>query len=528
MKTIFPIQLTLICSFYYIFSNSISFAQKIESTPILGAGKIVMYTNFEGLLGNKEIRSNVRAAVTKYNYNLLVYENGKQLKKKDIEIPYNDSKYVPIGYFLKEDKIVGYFIAGSKNTEVVKLCLQEFDPELNLIGQPVEIVELPRAVDPSKLLNNKSGGMFKDKLVQEQELKMKYDKNTGTILFSFSLQLVKEQNVSYCKIILIDDSYTVLNEYVYQASSGENYIQAIPHQIFENNDAMVSISEGVKEMDENNYKETFNISKQAEIYISANGNKTKELELIPDKSRITNSMVAENLSVNGDVVYGIVSSEYDNINKTQIASIVLYRYNAKSEKLKRNSYEYEIHDVFTNYKIQNASSYYLKKMFNLKDGSILLWLTATGNREGYKRDYGNIFIKIDQNNQLVWMKGFRKETTSYAEYAGYLDYFDENGNFNLVFNFNSKKVENNQLNTPFDNKINTDRKAFINHESVPFIATLEISVGDITIKKLEIENTQIGVILTTDCEKLNVEGKYRIHMMIDKKVQFVDIDFNAN
>jgi hypothetical protein len=527
MKAIFPIQRIFVFSIFLITASGISFAQKIESTPILGAGRIVMYTDFKGLIGSKEFRGNVRSAVVKYNYNLLVYENGKKLMKKDMEIAYNDNKYVPIDYFIKDGKIVAYFIAGNKTSDKVMLCLQEFDTELKQIGNAIEIAELPRAVDPTKLLNNKSGGMFKDNLVKEQDLNVKYDKNSGTVLFSYSLQLVKEQNVSYCKIILIDNSYTILNEYDYQASSGENYVQAIPQQIFENNDAMISISEGIKEMDKDNYRETFNISKQAEIYISANGDKTKELELMPDKSRITNSTVSENLSKNGDVIYGIVSSEYDKIDKTQIANIALYRYNAKSEKIDRKSYEYDIQDVFINYRVLNASSYYLRKIFNLKDGSILLWLTATGNSEGYKRDYGHIFIKIDQNNQLVWMKGLRKETTSYAEYAGSLDYFDDNGDFNLVFNFNPKRIQNNQLDTPFDGSVNTSQKSFVNLGSIPFVATLNISTGDLTIKKMEIENTQVGAILITDCEKLNDEGKYRVHMMINKKVQFVDIDFNG-
>lgn len=520
MKAIFPIRLTFVFSFCFLIATNFSFAQKIESTPTLGSGRIVMYTDFKGMLGNKEIRGNVRSAVVKYNYNLLVYENGKRLMKKDMEIAYNDTKYVPIDYFIKDDKIVAYFIAGNKTSDKVMLCLQEFDSELKQIGNAVEIAELPRAVDPSKLLNNKSGGMFKDNLVKEQDLNVKYDKNSGTALFSYSLQLAKEQNVSYCKIILIDDSYTVLNEYDYKASSGENYIQAIPQQVFENNDAIVSISEGIKETNkEYPYTQTFKISKQVQVYISANGDKTKELELMPDESRIRNSIVSENLSKNGDLSYGIMSSKYDESRKVTTAYIGLYRYNTKSEKIIRESYKYEINDIFPSYlEGIHAASYYLTKMFNLNDGSVLLWLTATGVVGSSKRDYGHIFIKIDQNNQLSWMKGLRKESTSPPNFSGSVDYFDSNGNLNLVFNFNPKKIEGNTLGTGF---------ARVDEASTPLIATINLSSGEISMKKLEVENTILGGISITDSEKLNDEGKYKVRMMINKKLQFVDIDFNG-
>ncbi|MDR0801941.1 hypothetical protein [Fluviicola sp.] len=529
MKIKFNLHKSLLnLSVYCIIASSGFLAQKIESAPIPGAGRIVMSTQFEGLIGNKEIRSNVQAAFTKYNHNILVYENKKKQLKKDIRIKYNDVKYVPNGYFIKESKIVGYFIAGTKNSERVMLCLQEFDTELKPIGQPVEIIELPRAVDQSKLLDSRSGGMFTDKVVKEQNLVARYNKDNGTILFCFSLQLVKGQDLSYCKIILLNDNYKVLNTFEYKSASGENYIQATPQKIFENGDALVSISEGIKEYKENGSL-VFKISKQAQIFVPANGGTSKELELMPDQERIINIKTAENLTKDGNVLYSILSSVYDKERNEVVVYIGLYTYNVSSEKLERKSYQYGIKEVFPNYNVLNTSSFYLKKIFNLTDGSILLWLIATDPISGYSRDSGHVFIKIEPNNQISWIKGFRKESISLPELAGAIDYFDTNGNLNLVFNFPSKKFKNNTLATCFGKTIILNSKITrVDVGSIPIVATVDISTGEIMMKKMSIEGSALGGILISESESLGENGKYRMHMMINKKLQFAEIDFNAD
>ncbi len=515
MKTICSIQPIIFLSCCYVAFTGFSFGQKITSTSFPGSGREVRYTQLKGVIDNKEIRGNVTAAGVKYNYNLLVYENNKRLFKKDIEIKYNNKKYVPVDYFIQNNKIIAYFIAGSKSSDDAKLCLQEFNSNLEQIGDAIEIISLPHAIDPSKLMDNKSGGMFKDQDIKEQNLVAQYDQETGSVLFCYSLQLAKEKNISYSRIVLLTENFSILNTYDYEATSGENYIQVIPQQIFENNDATVSISEGIKQFDKNSLIETFQISKQVQIYIPSNGNSPKELELMPDQSEIVNIKTAENLSNEKHTSYAILSRIYDQTIKKTTASIVLYDYNTISEKLDRYSYEYDITDIFPNYR----SSYYrIKKLYHLIDGSMLIWLTINGIPG---QDHGNAFIKINSNKKIEWIKDFRRESTApitLTQIAGYIDYFDTNGNFNLVFNFNPKKIKNNSLKTGFSR---------VDLASIPIIATVNVSTGETTIKKMEIENATLGGILITESEQLDNEGKYRMHMMINKKLQFVDIDFNA-
>ena len=485
-----------------------TYAQKFSSSTVMGAGRTVMYTKFVGVIGNKEIRSNVTNGFTKYNYNLLVYENGRQHLKRSMQVSYNDAKYVPDGYFIKGDKIVGYFIAGTKNTEVVKLCLQEFNTNLEQIGNPIEITELPKAIDPTKTLDMRSGGMFKDKIVRRQDLTAMHDNRNGTVLFCFSLQLTEEYDVSYAKAILIDRDYVILNSFDYQAQTSENHIKIVPQKIFENDDALLTISEGVNAPNSTG-NIVFNISKQTQMYVPSNGNAPKELELLPDQSHILNIKTAENLGLDGDVVYGIQSV----LNKGYIG---LYKYNVKSEKLERYSYAYGTDFFFPNKRHIYPGSFKLHKIYNLTDGATLIWLLG----EGYERGYGDLFLKIGKNNEFLWLKNVRQEATGRPQHTEAIDYFDKDGNLNLVFNCHPKLMKDNKL---------INKVAIADLGSISVQATLDIDEGHVTYKKLNApSNLKIRGIDIRESKNLGENGRYLMHMVVNKKLQFIEVDFNAN
>ncbi len=519
MKIIFPIRVILTFSFYLILANTTLLAQKTDpATSITGAGRIVMYTDFVGTIGNKEIRSNVKAAGFKYNYNLFVFENKKQLHKKDIQIKYNDTNYAPDGYYIKDDKIIAYFIAGTKNTDQVKLCISELNIDLEPIGLPVELVELPKAVDASKLMSSKSGGMFNDKQIRFQELVARYNKKTGQTVFCFSLQLVKEQNLSYCKFILVDTDYKVQNEFIYNATTVENHIKVNANKIFDNQDAMITFSERIETYYEGGMLKGHNVLKQAQIILSSDGNEPKELEVIPDQRRIVNSIIAENLTTKNNICYAIMSMS-DEKGSADIGYISLYEYDNTTKELSKKSLEFSVENIFPDKPMLKASFFFLSKIFNLSDGSKLLWLRSAGiNSDGYSYDRGNLFIKLDEKNTITWINGFRKTSLSYTWYSGYLDYFDHNDNLNLVFNFPPKSVKEREL---------TTGKNYVDDDSPQAIATINIINGEITFKKLIIDGFTLGGILTSESKNTEENGKYNVHMRVNKDYQFVEVDFNS-
>lgn len=496
-----------------LISTSSLFSQKFLSTPVLGAGRNVMMTHLVGVIGNKEIRSNVTNGFTKYNYNLLVYENGKQLKKKDIQISYNEEKYVPDGYFIKDNKLVGYFISGTKESEEVKLCIQEFDVDLNLIGKPIEIIELPKAIDPTKLLNNKSGGLFKDKVVKEQDLSAKYDHKNETILFCFSLQLTEEYNLSYAKIIIVDENYTVLNSVDYQATTNENYTRMTSQTILENKDVVVSIAEG-KTAFYSNGSSYFSISKQGLLYIPANGGEYKEMELVPDQKYILKTVVAETL-YNDNLVYGIHSNHIDHKNNIDNAYIGLYKYNIKNGKTERHTYEYKIKDLLPDFKGVNSNYYKLNKIFCLKDGSVLIWLIG----KGADRDFGSIFFKIDKNGELLWSKTIKRETVSPMYLVGAIDYFDKSGNLNLLINCHPAMINGNELAAKEIGKLTFN--------SLLIQVTLDEHDGTINFNKLYNQGKPLNAALFQDSKHLGESGHYLMRLIVDGKPHFVEVDFNS-
>lgn len=385
-----------------LFTSCNFFAQSFKN-PIVGASRIVANTKYVGVLGNKEILTNITNGGFHYNYNLLVYEDGKQLDKDRIQISYNNEKYVPSGYFTRKDIIIGYFIAGSKNSDDVSFCIQEFNGNLEQIGSPKEIITLPKAVDPTKLLDSKSGGLFNDIAVKEQNIEALYNYETGTMLFTFSLQLNKSYGVSYAKAFIIDKEYNVINSYEYKSSTSENYVKARPLKIYKNNDAVLSLTEGKDEKDlKNGYY--FNISNSFLLLVSGSNKTSKELELLPDQREVVQSKVCENLDKDGSLVYGIQSRLPNNSEKDGKIFMGLYRFNPITQKLKRNSISFSIDDAFPNNKVSSFfyDHFRIKKVFNLDDGSIILLFSG----EGYQITHGHFFVKVNKNNQIDWVKGF--------------------------------------------------------------------------------------------------------------------------
>lgn len=384
---------TFLGIFLLFISFNFSFSQVVEK-PILAPIKGGYFGHYIGLIGDKFF--------TTFYEKINCYDkDGALTQFKYPKVAIGDEQVTVSSFFIKDEKLVGYFLGPKVGSENAHIYIQEFDAQFKPIGEVHLISELSHVPYGKKTSDSGFKGSFISTYKEKFELDAQYDDLTDKILITFILHLHRKEELSFGKFIMVGDNYAVVNEQQINASKKMNYFKISPIKIFENGDALLSVYEGSDSYTNNAI--IYTIESSSMIHLPANGEDLNVIPLAPKYNYVNTIVAANNLGPNGEICYAIISSS--RTAKANEIAFSLFVYDPKTEVLKENHIESREFMAYIDFEHGSIATTNNRFWFN-KTGNLLVSFDLSLDIDKLKESnpFNSVVVEYDKQMNPIWYK----------------------------------------------------------------------------------------------------------------------------
>lgn len=451
--------------FIFFLITNFSFSQVVE-IPIPAPIKGGYLGSYIGMIGDK--------FYTTFYQKISCYDNSGALTQfKYPTVVIGSEKVTVSSFYIKEDKLVGYFLGPKVGSENAHIYIQEFNGELKPIGDLHLISELSNVPYGMMTADSGFGGSFITTYKEKFELDAKYDDLTDKLLITFILHLHRKVELSFGKFILVGDNYTVVNEQQINASKKMNYFKISPLEIFENGDAILSVYEGSDSYSSN--ASVYTIESSSIIHFPGNGKDLNVLPLSPKYAYVKAITAANNLGPNGEICYGIVSSS--NASTNDIA-LNLFTFHPKTEEFKE--FLVESKDLMSYIEFEHGSMATTNnKIWYNSAGNLLICYNLSLNIAKLKESspFNSVVVEYDKQMEPIWYKKVGAKLGFDSHFARYYTHVETEANKLYYFqNIHPAVLDNGSLKPEI---------RIADGGSIFYVGTLDLQTKEIVYKRVE-------------------------------------------
>ncbi len=139
-----------------------------------------------------------------------------------------------------------------------------------------------------------------------------------------------------------------------------------------------------------------------------------------------------------------------------------------------------------------------------------------------------LILKINKEGDMEWVNVLKRNTSSLhnTNLNGCLDYITEEGDLEIVFNGIRKDFTTGKY-SPNINSVKPSLM-FAVKGVTPVKAIIDLSSGDMRIKKADFKDNEVYALLISDAKKLDQPGEYLIKCILNDKPHLSVIDFKED
>ncbi|RFC55559.1 hypothetical protein [Brumimicrobium aurantiacum] len=391
-----------------------------------------------------------------------------------------------------------------KNHEKIQHYIQNYDYNLDPIGQPIKIDDSyfrPEEIEKKRITNP----------YRVRDSEIHHNKNNNISLFHLCIENWAIR--TFTKLVVLDEDLNEINSIQLIGEKEDNNIDLIAHRILDNGEVLVIVSE-------NDWDFVYSYKL---IHFKKDGSQIIT-DLSPAKSQIVKSQISENM-YNDEVTISILSTGSKKEDDNNNGVVTAYRYNLNTNEMSYMNYGLNGKELLLG---KEDKLQYLKniKVEYLEDGSLIHFLAGEIYGEASMQERSIIIFKVNPEGEFEWLNTIYRTSRSAgkANMLGYLSYYTDPGDLEIIFNSRIDFMKGNQY-TP---EIGTNSQYLrVDNGVKPVRARINLESGEMDTEALYTDS-EVNSFSIRSARPLDEPGKYKIIHDIGKDHFISIIDFKSN